>query len=357
MKKLCKLVYNEDGWQKPSGISKWDPNLRKKDGIPFEKRYGYGHEEWLFSPLFNIQGYQYGFIEGLEPRRIGEVTLVDEVHLFTIDLKTKNRIYLGFLKNVEINNFKMPSELIVNAKLKKIQQQMIQDLIEVNADPIIIKKYPPKPLIRFKLKDINLLNTPILVKNKSFISKYNRCTPYNFNDDLKKIIAGEQTKDNGINIISGKAILSEQKTIKNQRKSETSVSVFHKQISNKLSKFLENTKVEKIKSLSQERTQIDRKTMDMIIEEKNNELTIFEIKTSLDIRLNIRESIGQLLDYALWLNDRRKINICIVSPIKPDPGTLLYLKRLKSNIKLNMSYLFFNNDAKTIIDSFQYIDL
>ena len=56
------------------------------------------------------------------------------------------------------------------------------------------------------------------------------------------------------------------------------MSVFHKQISNKLFKFLETTKGEKIKSLSQERTQIDRKTMDMIIEEKNNELTIFEIK-------------------------------------------------------------------------------
>ena len=86
-------------------------------------------------------------------------------------------------------------------------------------------------------------------------------------------------------------------------------------------------------------------------------MTIFEIKTSLDIRLNIRESVGQLLDYALWLNDRRKINIYTVSPIMPDTSTLMYLKRLKSNIKLNMGYLFFNNDAKTIVDSFQYIDL
>jgi hypothetical protein len=73
-------------------------------------------------------------------------------------------------------------------------------------------------------------------------------------------------------------------------------------------------------------------------------VAFIEIKSQPDARLAIREALGQILEYALFVptNVAELPELVIVAPGKPDAAVQSYLKRLNEQFHLAIRYVRFD---------------
>lgn len=63
---LSRICVNSRGWTHPTGDASRQETSRPKS---FANMYGYGHEEWLFRSEWQVDGWQYGFLQGVNNSR------------------------------------------------------------------------------------------------------------------------------------------------------------------------------------------------------------------------------------------------------------------------------------------------
>ncbi len=81
--RLMRITWNTNNWEIPSGHY-WSKTNQGKTNIAHENQYGYGHEEWLFNARFKINGFQYGYLRGVD-RLPQNLETIDKVYLYTIN--------------------------------------------------------------------------------------------------------------------------------------------------------------------------------------------------------------------------------------------------------------------------------
>jgi hypothetical protein len=95
MRYINRIVYNDNGWRRPAGVS-------GETGDSYAAMYGFGHEEWLFRNEWTIDGWRYAFLQGVNnsyPRLCRERQPFD-VRLFTLNA-TKAREYVADICEAE----------------------------------------------------------------------------------------------------------------------------------------------------------------------------------------------------------------------------------------------------------------
>ncbi|WP_261926560.1 hypothetical protein, partial [Vibrio aestuarianus] len=90
------ICWNSNGWVTPSGRLGKSNN---KDS--HESQNGYAHEEWLLDTTKIIDGYHYGYIQAIGKHRDTYLDQVFDVSLYSINSDTKQRWWLGEIKNLE----------------------------------------------------------------------------------------------------------------------------------------------------------------------------------------------------------------------------------------------------------------
>ena len=79
--------------------------------------------------------------------------------------------------------------------------------------------------------------------------------------------------------------------------------------------------------------------IDVVVQNEDDTYNFYEIKTSHDPRICIREAIGQLLEYAYWNDCGPEVkNLVIVGPNPMDDVAEKYLSELKERYDLPISY-------------------
>ena len=79
--------------------------------------------------------------------------------------------------------------------------------------------------------------------------------------------------------------------------------------------------------------------IDLVVEEKEDAYSFYEIKTAHEPRICIREAIGQLLEYAYWGgSDLELNNLVVVGPNPIDNHARKYLSKLKASFNLPIKY-------------------
>lgn len=107
MPQIAKLVCNRLGWTVPSGL---DAKSDNAEYGPFEARFHFGFEEWLFNEHHTIElqdgKYYFGFLECFRNNR--NFNTIDCLHLFTQLYSNSYNInqvntkrYIGYLTSVE----------------------------------------------------------------------------------------------------------------------------------------------------------------------------------------------------------------------------------------------------------------
>ena len=331
MSKTAKICWNSNRWVTPSGRQG-----KSKDKDIYEHGAGYGLEEWLLDTTKLIDGYHYGYIQAIIGR--GRDTYLDEVFdvsLFSINSDTKQRWWLGEIKNLEVVSAEESKKAYKTYKKKGWYKEMINQLNQVGADIQAFKNVTPDSfsVVRYKPKDLNLLEEPQEVsKDDPAITGTRDSTLYNKKSDPKLAVK------KGFKFIprhnAGKGA-----GIRSYSEHNNTISLLHNQIQTDLYKKL-SAKFGK-RCVGTEQLCGSDNRVDVMVKHKDK-YSLYEIKVLSNAKSCIREALGQIMEYAFY-NDEIKVNkLVIVSPHKLRNSDKQYLGRLKKKFGLPLEYMQFN---------------
>jgi len=346
-KRLMRLTWNTNNWETPIK-HKWKPENQKNKNIAHERKHGYGYEEWLFNQRYSLNGFQYGYIRGVdgmseEPEEIEELTL------FTINEQTKDRYIVGTIKNVQIIEG-VSSELDqVKELYARFQSNVFQELKEVEADYKNILKDNLIPNVKFKWENVALNNNLI---PSEFLEgpKFNRFQPYYLDDEIEGKIIQSLKEDNRLKFVSGKNDLKREYT-KQTNSNSTKVIRTHTDIANDLYDYCLNIENYNAEQLSLEKTRVAGALVDFAILEEN-QYSIFEIKTNNVGLKNIRQALGQLFEYAFMDQSIKIKKLVIVGPAFLSPSEKKYFTKLISIFDVRIEYWAYNKADERLSDRF-----
>lgn len=86
-----------------------------------------------------------------------------------------------------------------------------------------------------------------------------------------------------------------------------------------------------------------------VVTKDGDKVTFYEIKTSKSVRASIRQAIPQLLEYAYWTDSKRADELVIVSHLSITKPAERYLKYLREQFKLPLSYCQFDMTTNTLM--------
>ena len=321
MEKIARICWNTNNWKHPSG-----PEGKSHSSTSYEKRLGFGHEEWLLDETKTVDGYNYGFLQPINVPSRKHDNEVYNIHLFTID-PNGNRLYVGCLKNA-IGVTEEESEQVYGYYEEHGWiQEMMNDLRSVGCRR---RKFTSKNTfnIKFKFSEAKIYysNKPVL-RADSIGHRYNLM---NVNGGL----VFEHDKKGQVKTIDTSLI------VRNQSAGEIIIDPVHRKIQSRLVSILKkqykNIDVE-CKSESGGRQRLDLKGQ----LKSTDEWHIFEIKTE-SARQSIREAIGQLLEYAHYPADERATKLFIVGPEPPDDQDKAYMDTLRKTYALPIWFRWFS---------------
>lgn len=337
-KRIMRITWNENHWEKPSG-HKWKKENQGKVNIAYENQFGFGHEEWLFNPRYRIGEFQYGMIQGVNGAKLKK-EIIDELYLYT--KSPKGKIYLlGRLKNVQRLKKLRKEELELFAKYHK---ETVLELIECNADYSILKDNNLTPILKFNIEEAIIFEEPKIFNFN--ISKYKRYQPYKLNELDEYSLKDYFINNTNLLFVEGKS-----DKIENYSKVTTSkrneINSLHVPMLNNIYDFLKQNYPNN--KFSKEKSSIYGKIIDLLELTENKSYNFYEIKTHKSGLSNIREALGQILEYAL-IDTKIKVNkLIIVGPVKLNFVEEEYLHQLKNVIKINLEYWFYDIDKNNIV--------
>lgn len=344
-KRIMRLTWNSNNWEYPCG-QPWKEKNRGQKGVAYENQHGFGHEEWLFNEQFRINGYQYGYIRGFE-NLPAETELVSIVSLYTIK-PDKQRCLVGSLKNVQKIKDNKEEQKLISAIVRKYKGAMVDELKNVNADyQEFIYDYLV-PNAKFKWSDAELFAQPIPV---DFLdgSEYSRYKAYFLTDDVSSKIQEKIDAKTSFEFKSGKSSNTVEYSKSTSAKS-TKVIRRHGEITDDLYSYLRSLTYPDC-DISVESTRIGSSIADVVLR-LDEGYVLFEVKTSNAALKNIREALGQILEYAFLDKTINVKKLVIVGPAQLHSYEKDYLQRLKHIISVELEYWAYLPDSEIINDKF-----
>jgi hypothetical protein len=344
--RLMRLTWNDQGWTRPVK-HEWKASNQGKSNVAFENQFGFGFEEWLFNSAFNVDGYQYGLIRGAE-RMKNRHTIVKEIHLYTINQTTGKRYYAGQIDNVElISVFSQQSQ--VARQLYVHHRELMENNIETVGGDIKGLQTFNYPCIRFKMEDVTLFD-PIVEAELLQSDSFKRFSPMELDTLLSNYL--NEITPTSLNFKKGSRTLSDsyQRTI---TAGTITIKRLHDTILTSLEAFLHSASSPIKGVVGIDNNTFGKNRADIVIKHESLGYSIIEVKTSYNLRRNIREALGQLLDYACWFSDTNVTRLIIVSPAELHGKKLAFFNQMKKQILTPVSYWQYiesDNSFKIIVD-------
>ena len=331
IEKIARICWNTNNWHRPSGSEG-----KSKTKRSYEKEQGFGHEEWLFDERMILKdGYLYGYLQALLESKCHKGKVYD-IHLFTINSDTGDRLYVGCLREAEVLTDEQRSWAEEECRKRGMQNLMSEDLRAVG---IINRDVKVHPNVRFKIDQAELEYPMHHVIDKDHFSGWR----YNLMDGGKERLnlcmeadAQVETRQSTDAITCS---ISSPVYIKEQRHKEMQIALEEYLRQNGYS----DTDLEVVTPLG---GRIDLRAYHIA----SKSWHYFEIKVY-DARLSIREALGQLLEYAHYTlipQDSKPSKLFIVGPEAPTDLDLKYLGRLRRNYKLPIHYAYFSFKDKRL---------
>lgn len=330
--KVARICWNTNYWQKPSGM---DGKVTNINSGTYEAKTGYGYEEWLLDTNKLIDGYHYGYIQAIGQHRNKYLGNVYNVSLYSINSKTKERWWLGEIKNVEVIQEKESKKAYKEYKKRHWLKEMYAQLNDVGANVEEFKSTLPEDFscIKFKPNDLKILDEPRKFPSNDPAIKSDY---YNLKNKIEDPILENQKFKFESGHQDGKTnATSSYKSLKKD------IDLFH----NRIQTAVYNDLVKKhgIDNVGTEhKTGLGTK-IDVVVRDKSSYI-FYEIKTTNNIKLCIREALSQLMEYAYYPNKSIATKLIIVSPNEMTNEAKLYLKQLRDKFSIPIYYQKFNID-------------
>lgn len=294
MEYLARICFNSQGWRRPTGEARL---LEHASPPSFSRMFGYGHEEWLFRFDWQIGGWQYGFLQGVNNSRSTVAGMEDavDVTLYTCEPSSQRR-YVAKILDVECLSYSQSktihTQFVANGWLADMQA----DIVAVNGDVSTLgDENWVNGMINVRFRQENVLWYPAntYAQEGEYVRTLRR---YQFNEI--KTLAQAPLVD-GVRIgRDGRADAPNQNPFFRSGSAGKMCTPEHGLIQAKL---LEELKTEYPSAhISCEKDFVD------ITVTTPGERMLFEIKSDLVPRTVIRLAVGQLLEYGFYYPSQDK---------------------------------------------------
>ncbi|KQT41203.1 MULTISPECIES: hypothetical protein [unclassified Methylophilus] len=323
--KVARVCWNTNDWQKPSGREG-----KSRDQESYESLYGFGHEEWLLDTTKPINGYHYGHLKAIGAHRNTYLNRVFNIHLYSINAKEKERLWIGKIKNVEVTTIDESIAVYKEYKRNGWLAEMKSQLVAVGGNIVAFEAINPAyfAVIKYKALDLELLDHPLKfsandnsVKSdyynlKDFVSVPNSIEKQHF-----KFKSGHNKKASTARHSYSKK--AGEKDLQHNRMQDALYELLVKEYG-KSNVGTENN--------SGNGTFIDA------VARHAKKYTFYEIKTAPTVTRCIREAIGQLLEYAHYNKEIGIESLIIIGlqPITKEANT--YLANIRKLYSLPIIY-------------------
>ncbi|MDI1234542.1 MAG: hypothetical protein PSX81_09690 [bacterium] len=349
-KRLMRLVWNYNDWETPIE-RKYNTSLWKdgKNDASFEKSFGFGGEDWLFNSRYNIDGFQYGYIRGVD-KLSSSLESIDELFLYTIDSASKKRLLVAKIMNVEIIEGYDEIQNFISPIINGFLDHHIDELKVVGADYQRIIDNPLQFNVRFKLEDVTkygYLNEIKVLSTPSF----SRFTPYIVDNTLEKKLLNNIITPSTFIFKKGKS-----KSVEAHKRTNLGGQSFnkrvHSDITEDLYKYLIDIKSVNKDKISIENSRVGGCVVDGVIQHTNT-YSFFEIKTASTAIANIRDAMGQLIEYSHLDKNTKIEKLIIVGPAMMNNEEEKYFNRIRNAINLKLEYWGYKMNEKKLKDKFK----
>lgn len=323
IEKITRICWNTENWERPSG-----PEGKSKAEGSYEQKHHFGHEEWLFDKRMILSdGYLYGYLQALRRPDCHKGKTYD-IHLFSINSDTQDRLYVGCLRNAEVLTDEEREWATKECKKLGLVQEMNQDLKRFGIKKLLKKVHPN---VRFKLDQVELAYPKYQLIDPDSLIGHRYQLMDSVSERLKFLDTPKEEPEPTQSTEDIVCSISSPTYVKRQR---------HKEIQLALKEQLAHkgyTDVE-LEAPAGRGRQIDLKAY----HKASQSLHFFEIKVY-NARLSIREALGQILEYAHYLSpDCAVSKLFIVGPESPIWQDLVYLNRLRAKYDLPIEFVHYS---------------
>jgi len=324
MKYITRLCHNTSNWQRPTKSATAEKGT-------FFSNFGYGHEEWLFRFEWQIAGWQYGFLQGVNHRRtslLADGLRAGEVVLFS--LTPGGRRYVARIRHIEFLDDEQASDALKRYKERGWYGRMLEEIDDVSGDKsglgsVVWASHVLN--VRFRPDDVEWFPQDTYATDGDPVLQYQRyqliqLTTY---ATVPETLVRRPTRK-GLQLPP----VHDRYFIDGGTARECSPE--HSKIQEALHKELKN----------------EYPTADIVFEENFVDVTVttetekifFEIKSDLNTRRVLRLALGQLLEYAYYWDSMpgRAIKLIAVGRTAMSLEDKQYLKYLTQKFNLPFDY-------------------
>ncbi len=325
MAKISRLSFNSGGWQRPTG----DASRSEAVGT-YNRKFGFGHEDWLFRNEWQIAGWRYAFIQGVNKSRkkLVKAGHVIDLTLFTIQ-RDKRRRLVAKICGMECLDDRQAEDALEEFRRRGWYDTMLQEVQAVGGDATALgaARWASHVLnVRFRLENVILYPRSQYIPAGNRIFQLNRYMLYDFERNAPAT---------GRAAVGGRLGSTTPPRAQSYRRGGSppvECSPEHARMQAKLMSELRAVYPE-------EAVQREENFIDVSVRTPH-ELILFEIKSDLEPRSVIRQALGQILEYAY--HPRREhslpVRLVIVGRGKPLATDQAYLNRLKADFRLPIEY-------------------
>ena len=321
---LARISHNSESWQRPTR----DAQAHEEEGT-YNQEYGFGHEDWLFRNEWLIDGWRYGFVQGVNHSHAKLVAANEpfDLTLFTID-DQKRRRYIATISAAECLDDKQADAALDEFKKRGWHEIMLREIQTVGgkASALGDAQWAKHVLnIRYRLENVRWFPAATFAAKEDPIFQLNRYTLNDLNEVRQGAVIAEQHRRGSptpppVRLFIRRATPAVECTPEHAR--------MQAQLLIELKSEFPNARI-----------LCEEDYVDVSVQ-TTSELILFEIKSDLEPRTVIRQALGQILEYAYHPNRRHTLplRLVIVGRMAPSNVDKAYLDRLRTEFALPVSY-------------------
>jgi len=321
---ITRICHNESNWQYPTGSA-------TESRTTYYSRHGYGHEEWLFRFEWQIGGWQYGFLQGVNKgrkTRLKSGERAGEVVLFSIG--PAGRRYVARIRHIEFLDDVQSNAALEVYKKNGWFAQMVRGIEHVGGVTSSLgntnwARYMLN--VRFRPEDLEWFPADTYADDEDPIMHWNRYQLITPDGSFTTPETGSQRPGR-----TGVTIPPKQKSYFRKGSEGRECTPEHDMIRAALCKELEQ-------EYPQATIVCEENYVDVTLT-TDSERILFEVKSDLSTRRVLRLAIGQLLEYAWYweAHPNRTTRLVAVGRNALTPADASYLDFLAGTMAIPLAY-------------------
>lgn len=325
---FTRICFNSRGWRQPAGKAR---ELEAPGS--YNHTHGFGHEEWLFRSEWQIDGWRYAYLQGVDKSRLRllKENSPFDLTLFTIE-PDKRRRFVATIRAVECLSDRQADDALTIFKQQGWHETMLKEITEAGGDATALENTKGSQHvlnIRFRRENVIPFNRDDYAQPGDPVLDYRRYSRYK----LYKFQPTDRTVENN--------------SLRGRRGGETAPlarpfvrrAIAEVQCTREHARMQDKLLAELRTEFPEARIRCEEDFVDISVR-TDAELILFEIKSDLEPREVIRRALGQILEYAFHPGHGHElpVRLFIVGRRALTPNDKQYQKLLQTKFSLPLEY-------------------